>query len=318
MNQELISIFEKELNSKAVYTNKGNYAFFSPFTSHRKRKLEIEFDINNKYFGQWHCWVSDNKGKTLFTLLEKVNASKASVDRVTEILKETKYRRPIFKEEKKEEKQYVSLPKEFRQLSRPSRSPEYRNALHYIKNIRGLTDYDILKYNIGYCEEGKYNGYIIIPSYDEEGKLNYFVTRAYYDTEYKHRNPSLERNIIGFENLINWREPIVLVEGAFDAMSSKLNAIPMFGKVVLENLKIKIVKNKVSDIYIGLDPDAMKNALKFSEYFIGLGINVYLMILGEEDPNEMGYVKFRQRMRETEKLTFSKIMRYKLEYGIRT
>lgn len=317
MSQELISIFEKELNSKGVPTNKGNYAFFSPFTNHRKRKLEIEFDMNNKFFGQWHCWVSDNKGKTLFTLLDKINASRASIDRVTEILQETKYRRPIFKEETEEKKTYVTLPNEFRQLSRPSRSPEYKNALYYIKKVRGLTEYDILKYNIGYCEEGKYNGYIIIPSYDNEGKLNYFVTRAYYDTEYKHRNPSLERNIIGFENLINWREPIVLVEGAFDAMSAKLNAIPMFGKVILDELKIKIVKNKVTDIYIGLDPDALKNSLKFSEYFMGLGINVYLMMLGNQDPNEMGYNKFREIMRNTEKLTFSKIMRYKLEYGIR-
>jgi len=317
MNQELISIFEKELNSKAYPTNKGNYAFYSPFINHRKRKLEIEFDINNRYFGQWHCWVSDNKGKTFFTLLDKINASKSSIDRVTEILKETKYRRPIFKETPDEEKQYVDLPKEFKPLSRPSRFPEYKNALYYIKNVRGLTDYDILKYNIGYCEEGKYKDYIIIPSYDENGNLNYFVTRAYYDTEYKHRNPSLERNIIGFENLINWTQPVVLVEGAFDAMSAKLNVIPLFGKVVLDALKIKIIKNKVSDIYIGLDTDAIRNSLKISEYFMSNGVDVYLMMLGDKDPNEMGYNKFREIMRNTDKLTFSKILRYKLDYGIR-
>ena len=57
MNQELISIFEKELKSKAIPKNKGNYAFYSPFVNHRKQKLEIEFDINHKDFGRWHCWV---------------------------------------------------------------------------------------------------------------------------------------------------------------------------------------------------------------------------------------------------------------------
>jgi len=317
MNQELISIFEKELGSKAVPTNKGNYAFYSPFISHRKRKLEIEFDINNKYFGQWHCWVSDNKGTNFFNLLEKINASSDSIKRVEEILNETRYRRPIFKDGDKDKKQYVTLPKEFKQLSQESNFPEYKNALYYIKNKRGFTDYDILKYNIGYCEEGKYRGYIIIPSYDEDGNLNYFVTRTYYDSEYKHKNPPLERNIIGFENLINWNLPIVLVEGAFDAMSAKINAIPLFGKVVLENLKLKIVKNRIENIYIGLDTDARKNAIKISEYFMSNGINVYLLDLGKEDPNEMGYNKFRQIMRNTEKLTFSKILKYKLEYGIR-
>jgi len=312
MSQELISIFERELNSKSYPTNKGNYAFYSPFVNHKKRKLEIEFDLGNKYFGHWHCWVSDNKGKTLFTLLDKINASKTSTDRVTEILKETKYRRPIFKKTIEDEKQHVTLPREFRQLSRPSRSPEYKNALNYIKNKRGLTEYDVLKYNIGYCEEGKYNGYIIIPSYDESGRLNYFVTRSYYDTEYKHRNPSLERNIIGFENLINWNEPLVLVEGAFDAMSTKLNAIPLFGKVVLDKLFLKIIKEKPV-VYILLDKEAINNSIKITERFINNGVYVYLVELdSEKDPNDIGYENIRKLIRNTDQTTNNSLLKIKL------
>jgi len=315
MNQELISIFEKELNSKAYPTNKGNYAFYSPFISHRKRKLEVEFDINNPYFGHWHCWVSDNKGKTFFTLLEKVNASTKSVKKVEVILKDTKYRRKDISSDQTNNEVFIELPEEFKLLSKPFRDPDYNNALFYVKNKRGLTEYDILKYNIGYCDKGKYSGYIIIPSYDETGKLNYFVTRSFYDSKIKHKNPSIERNIIGFENLINWNEPIVLVEGAFDAMSVKINAIPLFGKVVLENLKLKIIKNKITDIYIGLDLEALKNSIRIAKYFMGNGINVHLMLLDDQDPNEMGYDKFKQLQKNTEKLTFSKILKYKLGYG---
>jgi len=315
MNQELISIFEKELNSKAYPTNKGNYAFYSPFISHRKRKLEVEFDINNPYFGHWHCWVSDNKGKTFFTLLEKVNASTKSVKKVEVILKDTKYRRKDISSDQTNNEVFIELPEEFKLLSKPFRDPDYNNALFYVKNKRGLTEYDILKYNIGYYDKGKYSGYIIIPSYDETGKLNYFVTRSFYDSKIKHKNPSIERNIIGFENLINWNEPIVLVEGAFDAMSVKINAIPLFGKVVLENLKLKIIKNKITDIYIGLDLEALKNSIRIAKYFMGNGINVHLMLLDDQDPNEMGYDKFKQLQKNTEKLTFSKILKYKLGYG---
>ena len=36
---------------------------------------------------------------------------------------------------------------------------------------------------------------------------------------------------------INWEEPIILVEGVFDAMAVKRNVIPLFGKLVLDKLK---------------------------------------------------------------------------------
>jgi len=314
MSYQILALIEHELGSKGFPTNKGNYAFYSPFISHRKRKLEVELDINNQYFGQWHCWVSDQKGRDIDSLFKRINASKKSREELKELLKDTKYRRSTI-DYTEDEKKFISLPREFRKLSRPSRSPEYKNALYYVKS-RGLTEYDILKYNIGYCEEGRYNGYIIIPSYDERGVLNYFVTRTYYDSDYKHKNPPMERNIIGFDILINWREPITLVEGSFDAISAKINAIPLFGKSVLENLKLKIVENKVKDIYIGLDSDALKNALKISEYFMGSGINVYLLELGEDDPSKMGYNKFQEIKRKTKKLTFSNIVKYKLQYGI--
>jgi len=316
MNQELLSIFEKEIGSKAQPTIKGNYSFYSPFIKHHKRKLEVGFDGNRSNFGRWHCWVSNRRGRDFISLLQQVNASKTSIDKVKEILKESKYRRAIIEPTDEEKAKYIYLPNEFSSLASPSRHPDYRNALHYVKNVRGLTDYDILKYNIGYCSEGKYSGYIIIPSYDEYGVLNYFVTRAFYDVEQKHKNPPLERNIVGFDNLINWSQSLVLVEGAFDAISARINAIPLFGKVVLENLKIKIVKNKVQDIYIGLNTDARRNAIKLAEYFMAAGINIYLMDLGSKDPNEMGYREFRNIMNNTEKLTFSKILKYKLEYGI--
>jgi hypothetical protein len=46
---------------------------------------------------------------------------------------------------------------------------------------------------------------------------------------------SSDKNIIGFENMINWNVPIVLCEGAFDAIAIKRNAIPLFGKNISKN-----------------------------------------------------------------------------------
>ena len=48
--------------------------------------------------------------------------------------------------------------------------------------------------------------------------------------------PKVSKDIIGFNLFINWNEPIVIVEGAFDAIAVKRNAIPLFGKVILDKL----------------------------------------------------------------------------------
>ena len=87
---------------------------------------------------------------------------------------------------------------------------------------------------------------VIIPSYDSEGKLNFFVGRSYYkDATIRHKNPKVSKNIIGFESTINWKMPIVIVEGAFDAIAVKRNAIPLFGKKIMAVLKEKILLEKV-------------------------------------------------------------------------
>ena len=104
--------------------------------------------------------------------------------------------------------------------------------MHYLKK-RGISIFDIIRYRIGYAETGPYSGKIIIPSYDSEGQLNYFVSRAFYENDsYKHKNPKVSKDIIGFDMLINWNEPIILCEGAFDAITIKRNAIPLFGKQI--------------------------------------------------------------------------------------
>jgi hypothetical protein len=51
--------------------------------------------------------------------------------------------------------------------------------LYLILKSRGITKNDIEKYNIGYCETGRYAKMIIIPSYDENGQLNYFTGRSF-------------------------------------------------------------------------------------------------------------------------------------------
>ena len=154
---------------------------------------------------------------------------------------------------------------------------------------------------------------VIIPSYDENGVLNFFTGRSYYkDSSFKHKNPKVSKDIIGFDLHINWSKPITIVEGAFDAIAVKRNAIPLFGKIILDKLKKKIIEQNVSDVYISLDKDARSKALDICQYFIDNGINVYLVELEEEDPSDLGYKQMLQIQANTIPISGSMLMLKKM------
>ena len=155
----------------------------------------------------------------------------------------------------------LKLPEEYKSII-DNNDIIARHAFAYLKN-RGITKDDIEKYNIGYCESGRYANMVIIPSYDETGNLNYFTGRSFEKNPYvKYRNPETSRDIIPFELFINWKLPLVLCEGPFDAIAIKRNAIPLLGNNIQSTLMKKIVTSTVEKIYIALDNDALKKSLK--------------------------------------------------------
>ena len=307
-NIKLLQLLESVLG-KGKSTSGNNIAFFSPFVSHYKPKLEIDIETNHNGENPWHCWISDKKGRSISSLFKQLNLSKEKFEQLSRIIESTKYRVNATVTEKQV---VLQLPNDYRPLWIEKKTPDYRNAMHYLKQ-RGLTLFDILKYRIGYCETGEYTGKIIIPSYDAEGQLNYFVSRAYYsaDTQ-KHKNPKVSKDIIGFELFINWAEPIVLCEGSFDAIAVKRNAIPLFGKIIQPALQRKIIEERVKNIYLCLDPDALKNAIQIAERFMSEGLNVYFVNLKSGDASELGFNKITEILADTDVLTFEKLMELKM------
>jgi DNA primase len=153
---------------------------------------------------------------------------------------------------------------------------------------------------------------VIIPSYNENNQLNTFVGRTYEDAYHKYRGPESSKDIIVFENLINWAQPIILVEGVFDAIAVKRNAVPILGKSISKSLIKKIVSSTVEDIYIALDRDALKKALQYVEQFLNMGKKVYLVDMQDKDPSEMGFVNFTHHVQQAEEMDLGKLLRYKL------
>ena len=307
-NLKLLQLLESVLG-KGKPTSGDNIAFFSPFTSHYKPKLEIDINTNHAGENAWHCWISDKKGRSISSLFKQLNLSKEKFEQLERIVETTRYRSQNTVTEKPTT---VQLPEQYRPLWIKKLTPDYRNAIHYLSK-RGITAFDILKYRIGYCESGEYSGKIIIPSYDAAGQLNYFVSRAFYkEDKQKHKNPKISKDIIGFEMFINWAEPIILCEGSFDAIAIKRNAIPLFGKIIQPALQKKIIQEHVRDIYICLDADALKNAIQIAQRFMGEGLNVYFVELANEDASELGFEKITNILADTDVLTFEGLMHLKM------
>ncbi len=290
---------------KSYKRAKDNYAFTCPFCNHRKPKLEINLNTNDKGENPWECWVCETKGRTIKSLLKQLKISGPQAQEVLQYIK------------KGEEIDYqvvklVELPKEFQPLySAPTTSFSANIARKYLYD-RGITDNDILKYNIGYCIAGEFSDRIIIPSYDQNNQLNFYVARSFNRSYAKYKNPEASKDIIVFENLINWNQPIIICEGVFDAMAIRRNAIPILGKNISKSLLKKIVSSKVKEIYIALDRDALKKAVKFCEQFISMGKKVYLVDMDEKDPSEMGFQLFTNHIQDAEELDLSSLLQYKL------
>ena len=189
----------------------------------------------------------------------------------------------------------------------------FRKVKEYA-NQRGITQEDIIRYNIGYCDYGHYAGRIIIPSYDMDNRLNYFIARSVFDEEkFKYKNPPVSKNIIMFENQINWNEPITLVEGVFDAMAVKRNAIPLLGKFIQKTLNDTIYKKEVKSINILLDEDAQEQALYYTMQFQNQGITTKNIIPSTKDAGEMGFSQVNTILKNTEETNFGDIISQKLK-----
>lgn len=287
---------------------RGNFAFHCPFCNHYKPKLEIDLITNEKGENPWECWVCQTKGRTIRSLLRHLHVTREEAENVLQYVQDGEAPTEI-------SKNIIRLPDEYQSMYlAPTNSLEANRFRGYLYN-RGLTNDDFIKYSIGYCTSGKYKDRVIVPSYDSNNVLNYFVARSVGDTFNKYLNPVVAKdNIICFENLINWNESIILCEGVFDGLMLR-NAVPLLGKQISSALMKKILENPVPEIYLVLDKDAKKAALKWCEVFLNMGKKVYFVELPGKDPSEMGRLKTLEVLQQVKELTFSNLVRYKLELG---
>lgn len=321
--------FLEDVIGPAQKGSKGNYKFLCPFSgcqgrlSHTNGEHKLEVDVETieeegKQINRWACWSCGGRGLSIYSLLKALKAPAHRFDELKEIIKytdtyTTDHSKPVFR---------GLLPKEYKSLEGrlPRTELKLRQAKAYLKK-RGITEDDIIKYQIGYCEDGEFGGRVIIPSYDATGKINYFGARTIFeDVKPKYKNPECSRDIIPFELFLNIEEPVIICEGMLDAIAIKRNAIPLLDKELQEALMKKLISSKCKKIYLSLDPDALKQMIKYAEKFMNEGKQVFTVDFssyktedGEKvDPSKMGFVEFTKMIQKATRLTPSKLMKIKI------
>lgn len=292
----ILSFLSKILGNYKQYANGETY-FVCPFCHNKKQKFAV--NLQNL---KWHCWHCTARGTSLLTLCKRLDVSKEDIKELRGLIDPDEIKK--YSAFNKETFATLRLPPEYKPLWEPQPTIKYRHALNYVLK-RGITPIDILRHRIGYCEDGLYMNRIIVPSYDENNELNYFTGRNFYDEpQMKYKNPHTSKNVVVFENQINWNLPLVLCEGMFDAFSIKVNAIPMLGKTLPSKLEQKILQHQVKDIYIFLDPDAKKEAYKLDQKLQKYGINVKNVFLSEGDAGSMNRTEVWNQIHEAATTTF--------------
>lgn len=299
-----------------AYSRSGNeYLFKCPFPgcNHHKKKLSVNID-KNKY----KCWICERAG-SIHRLVKRYGSflQQQTWKELTGIIEVSEFEKIIFDQVTPQEaapEQTLELPQEFQSLCNRNVSVGASSAINYLKG-RGISKQDILRWKIGYCATGQYEGRIVVPSFNMDGKVNYFIARSYNKQWRKYMNPPESKDIIFNELYVDWDSDIVLTEGVFDAIKIE-NAIPILGSSLREGTKLfqNIIKYDPA-VYMALDADAETKQGKMIEALLKYGVEIYkIPIKPYKDVGEMSNEEFLNRkksaalIKNTDYLLLDKIL----------
>ncbi|MDB4335871.1 hypothetical protein N9989_00200 [bacterium] len=291
MESEKVSILESILGR--YYVSGEEYLFECPSCKHHKKKFSVNLDK-----GVYKCWVCDYSGLKISSLVKRYGdrshfGAWSELDEVVDLSSFD----TLFEEVDPNDipKRTTSLPEDFFSLTKRMNDVEYRKALNYLK-YRNVSKNDIVRWRIGFCRTGEYAGRVCIPSFDEEGNLSYFIARTYKNDFPKYKNPPVDRNVVFNELYIDWQEPVILVEGVFDAIVAG-NALPLLGSTLSERSQVfgRIIK-ECPTIYMALDADAAKKEMKIIKLLLQYDLKVYKVdTAGYDDVGSMTKDQFLKR-----------------------
>lgn len=217
-----------------------------------KKKLYVAVDT-----GWYNCWVCNTSGKSIGKLVRKF--ARDHLTRCNELYP------PSFTLANDEatdiEIPVVELPERIRLVADVSQDPDTRAVYTYLKN-RGMSRIDMYRWRVCVSNEFKFRRKAIFPSFDSEGKLNYYTARSIDETKFKYNNAKVPKSSIIFNEIdIDWNEPVILVEGVFDAVKCPDNSIPVLGSTLSKKSRLftQLTSHR-STVIVAFDDDAEKKS----------------------------------------------------------
>lgn len=175
----------------------------------------------------------------------------------------------------------------------------------------------VLQNKIGFCDSGEFSGRLIFPSFDRKGEINYFTTRRFDGGTYKkYLNCEKSKSSIIFNEIfINWKNPIILVEGVKSHIKhfSVGNVVPILGSSIGEKSRLfeEIILNDCKDVYVFFDPDANSKAIDLCSKLARNGIRTYICN-SDKQPDELNTKQFIEHIEKSKSVTLNDIFTQKI------
>lgn len=248
---DLLDILEEKIG-QYIDTNKPDEIRFNcPFCDDTDYHLYI-----NIRKGVYHCFKCSNSGH-----LSRFNIPSS-------LLGTVKYRKPITQ----------SLPSIPMDCLLPLTEPSYMGdkAINYLSH-RGITTISEL-----YCGiKDDWFGRVVFPI-KENGNIVFLIGRSFLGRSPKYLNTKGKKEYIYQLDKASRYPYVVIVEGCMDALSTN-NSIALLGKEITNAQYIKLVSTiePSRPLYIGLDPDARKEAVHLAKRLSVHYKNINICLLPE-------------------------------------
>lgn len=292
-----IQLIRKAFGSSVLDRREENIAIWCPnCNSDDKDKKKLIIKVED---GWYHCWVCLTNGKNINYLVSK--HAKEFKKQFLELYASSSNFHSDFQEDEVKEK--PKLPDDVLLVVENKKNIFCKPLYSYLIS-RGLSNLDMYRWKICGSNQFPFKRKVIIPSYDAEGILNFYTARDIEETQFKYKNADVKRTDIIFNEFdVDWKEPIILVEGVFDALKCPSNTIPILGSSLPKKslLYKKLTENK-STIVVALDNDAEIKSHSICKSLSLGGCNVYnVKIDGDRDFGDMSKQEAKESLKNLKK-----------------
>lgn len=259
--------------------------------------------VNTKT-GQWHCFRCNAAGVSLVNFIMAVentswrqaveliqngaaDAPGYDIDAVRAVLDRMDGLDDIVPLQQKE----VPLPKEYISL--------YNTQIPYTIGRR-LSQATVNRQKLGYCADGFYSNFLIIPDLDTSGRVIYWMGRNMGVGKPKTKNPPTGAVGVGSsERLFNYHRAInhsrvIITEGWADALRVGDDAVATYGVGIKGRQLALLVMGGFKDVVVMWDSDVAWDEMLDTGYLLQPYFGVKLVRLTDGDPDSYNRTMLRQ------------------------